>query len=151
MISALRGADEDLPIIAMTGWGTIGVAVEAMRRGALDFVEKPWDDNNRILNAIRTQLKLRAAQSRERKLSAENALLREHAESATLVCHSPAMKELLSIARRVAASPMPILITGENGHGKEPARELHPSPFAIRPGSFHQRQHGRHLRVHIRE
>ena len=135
LISALRGADEDLPIIAMTGWGSIGVAVEAMRRGAVDFVEKPWDDNNRILNAIRTQLKLRAAQNRERKLSAENALLREHAENATLVCHSPAMKELLSIARRVAASPMPILITGENGTGKSLlANYIHRhSPFAQGP------------------
>lgn len=117
LITALRQVDEELPIVAMTGWGTIGIAVEAMKRGAADFVEKPWDDNTRLLNVIRTQMKLGAAQQRERKLSAENALLREQG-GVTIVHQSPAMTELLSTARRVAASLMPILITGENGTGK---------------------------------
>jgi len=134
LITALREMDEDLPIIAMTGWGTIGIAVEAMRRGAADFVEKPWSDNNRLLNTIRTQIKLRAVQGREKKLNAENALLREQAGT-TLVCESPAMTQVLSIAKRVAASPMPILITGENGTGKSLlANYIHRhSPFAQGP------------------
>jgi DNA-binding NtrC family response regulator len=118
LITALREIDEDLPVVAMTGWGTIGIAVEAMQRGAADFVEKPWDDNNRLLTIIRTQMKLRATQGRERKLSAENALLREHGDGKMLICQSEAMAQLLAIAKRVAASPMPILITGENGTGK---------------------------------
>jgi DNA-binding NtrC family response regulator len=118
LISALRAADEDLPIIAMTGWGTIGVAVAAMQCGAADFIEKPWEDNNRLLTTMRTQMKLRAAEGREKKLSAENALLREHADSKMLICESPAMLQVLSLAKRVAASQMPILITGENGTGK---------------------------------
>jgi DNA-binding NtrC family response regulator len=118
LISALREVDEDLPIIAMTGWSTIGVAVEAMQRGAADFVEKPWDDNNRLLNIIRTQMKLRVVQRREKTLSAENALLREQSESTALICESPAMAQVVSLAKRVAASPMSILITGENGTGK---------------------------------
>jgi FixJ family two-component response regulator len=86
LISALRELDEDLPIVAMTGWGTIGIAVEAMQRGAADFVEKPWDDNNRLLSIIRTQMKLRSAQHRARALSAENALLREQSEDTDMVC-----------------------------------------------------------------
>lgn len=118
LISALRELDEDLPIVAMTGWGTISVAVEAMQRGAADFVEKPWDDNNRLLSIIRTQMKLRTAQRRARTLSAENALLREQSEGADLICESSAMVQLLALAKRVAASPIPILITGENGTGK---------------------------------
>jgi len=118
LITALRQVDEELPIVAMTGWGTIGIAVEAMQRGAADFIEKPWNDNTRLLNVIRTQMKLGAAQQRERKLSAENALLREQGDSRTLICRSPAMTQVLSTARRVAASLMPILITGENGTGK---------------------------------
>lgn len=118
LITALREVDEELPIVAMTGWGTIGIAVEAMQRGAVDFIEKPWGDNNRLLNIIRTQMKLGAAQQREKKLSAENALLRDPNDSRRIIHQSPAMTQLLSMADRVAASPLPILITGENGTGK---------------------------------
>jgi len=117
LISALRQADEELPVVAMTGWGTIGIAVEAMQRGAADFVEKPWKDNTRLLNIIRTQLQLGAARRRDRKLSAENALLRQQGDR-TVVSQSPAMTQVLSMALRVASSTMPILITGENGTGK---------------------------------
>jgi len=53
LITALRQVDEELPIVAMTGWGTIGIAVQAMQRGAGDFGEKPWNDNTRLLNVIR--------------------------------------------------------------------------------------------------
>jgi DNA-binding NtrC family response regulator len=118
LISAMRELDEELPIVAMTGWGTIGIAVEAMKRGAADFIEKPWGDNNRLLNIIRTQMKLGAAQQREKKLSAENALLREQGSSRRIIGQSPAMTQVLSMAKRVAASSLPILITGENGTGK---------------------------------
>jgi DNA-binding NtrC family response regulator len=118
LITALRQADEELPVVAMTGWGTIGIAVEAMQRGAADFVEKPWNDNTRLLNIVRTQLKLGAARQRDRKLSAENALLREQRGSRVLICESLAMAQVLSTAKRVAASLIPILITGENGTGK---------------------------------
>lgn len=118
LISALRELDEDLPIVAMTGWGTIGIAVEAMQRGAADFVEKPWRDNNRLLNIIRTQVKLGATQQREKRLSAENALLRDQGANGRLICQSPAMAQVLEIAGRVAASALPILLTGENGTGK---------------------------------
>ncbi|TXH64671.1 MAG: sigma-54-dependent Fis family transcriptional regulator [Lysobacteraceae bacterium] len=118
LISALRKLDADLPIIAMTAWGTIGVAVEAMRRGASDFIEKPWDDNNRLITTLRTQMRLRSVQARVKILSAENALLREQNASGMLVCESQSMKQLLSMSRKVAASSMPVLITGENGTGK---------------------------------
>lgn len=118
LIAAMRDVDEELPIVAMTGWGTIGIAVEAMKCGAADFVEKPWGDNNRLLNIIRTQMKLGAAQQREKKLSAENALLRAQGDGKKIICQSPAMIQVLSMAERVAASSLPILITGENGTGK---------------------------------
>lgn len=117
LIAALRETAEDLPVIAMTGWGTIGIAVEAMRRGATDFVEKPWD-NNRLLATIRTQLKLRSVQNSEIKLRAENALLRQQRAGGRLISQSAEMAQLLSVATRVAQSSMPILITGENGTGK---------------------------------
>jgi DNA-binding NtrC family response regulator len=118
LISALRDLDDELPIVAMTGWGTIGIAVEAMKRGAADFIEKPWGDNNRLLNIIRTQMKLGAAQQRAKKLNAENALLRDPGDSKRIIRQSSAMTQVLSMAQRVAASSLPILITGENGTGK---------------------------------
>ncbi len=118
LITSLRELDEELPIVAMTGWGTIGIAVEAMKRGATDFIEKPWGDNNRLLNIIRTQMKLGAAQQRGRKLAAENALLRDHGDSKRIIQQSQAMTQVLAMAQKVAASTLPILITGENGTGK---------------------------------
>ncbi|HEX7153202.1 MAG TPA: sigma-54 dependent transcriptional regulator [Thermoanaerobaculia bacterium] len=118
LITALRELDDELPIVAMTGWGTIGIAVEAMQRGAADFIEKPWGDNNRLLNIIRTQMKLGASQQREKKLSAENALLRDAGDSKRIIRQSTAMAQVLAMAQRVAASALPILITGENGTGK---------------------------------
>lgn len=117
LIAALCEAVEDLPVIAMTGWGTIGIAVEAMQRGAADFVEKPWD-NNRLLTTIRTQLKLGAMQGREKKLRAESALLYERDVDHRMISRSDEMTQLLSMARRVAQGAIPVLITGENGTGK---------------------------------
>jgi DNA-binding NtrC family response regulator len=117
LIEALRGVVADLPVVAMTGWGTIGVAVEAMRLGAVDFIEKPWD-NHRLLTVLRTQTKLRAADDRARRLEAENAVLRQHTGHAGILWRSQAMEQLLTSARRIAHSDMPILITGENGTGK---------------------------------
>jgi DNA-binding NtrC family response regulator len=60
LISSIRKLDENLPIVVMTGWATIPLVVDAMQRGAADFVEKPWDDNQRLLNIIRTQRRRRA-------------------------------------------------------------------------------------------
>lgn len=119
LIAELRKVDSELPIIAMTGWGSISVAVEAMQRGAVDFIEKPWDDNNRLLNSIRTQMKLGQSQQKAKRLSAENALLRNtNGISGDFISHSESMNTVLSMAKRVAGSDIPILITGENGTGK---------------------------------
>ena len=116
LIKELRALDEQLPIIAMTGWGSISVVVQAMKNGAVDFIEKPWDDNNRLLTSIRTQMKLGQSQQRAKKLSAENALLRNNPSN--IIARSSPMQNLLTMAKRVANSDIPILITGENGTGK---------------------------------
>ncbi|SFW64430.1 sigma-54-dependent transcriptional regulator [Luteibacter sp. UNCMF366Tsu5.1] len=117
LVRELKAIAPHLPVIAMTGWGTIGVAVEAMREGAVDFLEKPWD-NHRLLNVIRTQMRLQATDRRARRLEAENEALREEGGQAGIVWRSPAMGQLLDIATRVARSDMPVLVTGENGTGK---------------------------------
>lgn len=119
LISRMQEIDGQLPVVAMTGWGSIPVAVEAMRRGAVDFIEKPWQDNNRLLSLIRAQIRIREMSRRESLLNAENRLLRQQSGAQEpLVARSGAMRRLLEVAGRVARSELPVLITGENGTGK---------------------------------
>jgi DNA-binding NtrC family response regulator len=103
-------------VIVMTAWASVDLAVQAMRAGARDFIEKPWD-NARLLSVVRNQLELGRALRSSRRLEAANALLRGASE-AQLVAESPAMQEVLLLAQRVAPSDAPVLITGENGTGK---------------------------------
>jgi len=114
-ISAIRGFDANTPIVAMTAWGSIELAVEAMRRGAQDFVEKPWD-NERLIGVLRTQVTLGQALNRARALEAENRQLT--APRGNLIAESPAMMPVLETIDRVASSDANILITGESGCGK---------------------------------
>jgi DNA-binding NtrC family response regulator len=116
LLTKLRRIDPLLPIIVMTAWASIELVVEAMRAGARDFVEKPWD-NQRLLTVVRNQLELSRALRRTRQLEAQNELLTS-GEETRLIADSAAMNEVLTIAKRVAASDASILITGENGTGK---------------------------------
>ena len=116
LLERLRQNDPLLPVIVMTAWASVELAVQAMRTGARDFIEKPWD-NARLLSVVRNQLELGRVLRSGRRLEAENALLRG-AATVQMVADSPAMQEVLSMAQRVAPSDAPILITGENGTGK---------------------------------
>lgn len=116
LLEQLRAFDPDLPVIAMTAWGNVPLTVEAMRRGAADFIEKPWD-NARLVQVLRTQISLADGIRRQRRLEAENALLRV-GDDAQLVAESPAMHQLLSLASRIAPSDANVLVLGENGTGK---------------------------------
>jgi DNA-binding NtrC family response regulator len=115
VIPKLQEIDSTLPIVVMTAWATIDLAVEAMKRGARDFVPKPWD-NERLLSIVRTQIELAGALRKGRKLEAANQLLRGGAPK--LIAESPAMRPVLEMISRVAPSDANILITGENGTGK---------------------------------
>ncbi len=115
VIPKLQDVDSTLPIVVMTAWATIDLAVEAMKRGARDFVPKPWD-NERLLSIVRTQIELAGALRKGRKLEAANQLLRGGAPN--LIAESPAMRPVLEMISRVAPSDANILITGENGTGK---------------------------------
>ena len=116
LLSQLRRLDDSLPVVVMTAWGTVDLAVEAMRRGAGDFVQKPWE-NARLLAVLRTQLELGRAQRRTRRLEAENALLRPRGTGG-LVARSASMQPVLQVLARVGPSDANVLITGENGTGK---------------------------------
>src|SRR5688500_10402488 len=116
LILQIQSVDPSLPIIVMTAWGTIDVAVEAMRRGARDFLEKPWD-NHRVLAVIRNQASFSREVRHSRRLEAENQILRAAADE-DFIAEAPAMRAVLDTVERVAKSDASVLITGENGTGK---------------------------------
>ena len=115
VIPRIQALDNTLPIVVMTAWATIDLAVEAMKRGARDFVPKPWD-NNRVLAIVRTQIELGGALRKGRRLEAANQLLRGNAPN--IIAESPRMRPVLEMISRVAPSDANVLITGENGTGK---------------------------------
>jgi len=123
LLTRIRATDPALPVVVMTAWGSVDLAVEAMRRGARDFIQKPWD-NARLLAVLRTQVELAEALRRGRRLEAENLALRDSASGATsdlpqIVADSPAMKAVLNLVERIGPADANVLITGENGTGKE--------------------------------
>lgn len=119
LVEAIQQHDESLPIIVMTGWATIDIAVDAMRAGAKDFIQKPWN-NERMLSAINTQLKLVSIDKKLKRLNQENKLLRAQSfpQNNGIIAQSPAMKTLLSSLEELAKSDMSIMLTGDNGTGK---------------------------------
>lgn len=118
LLAGIRSMDTQVPVITMTAWGTVDVAVEAMRRGARDFVTKPWD-NERLLTVVRTQLELAATARACRRLAEQNQVLRGDTRVGSgLIARSPAMRPVLEIIEKVGPSDANILITGENGTGK---------------------------------
>jgi DNA-binding NtrC family response regulator len=124
LLARIRDLDADLPVLVMTAWGTVELAVEAMRRGARDFVQKPWE-NARLLTTLRTQIALGRALKQGRRLEEENRILRHEGEPA-MIASSPAMRPVLDVIARVGPSDANVLITGENGSGKAVvARALH--------------------------
>jgi DNA-binding NtrC family response regulator len=117
LLSRIRTLDPLLPVVVMTAWASVDVAVEAMRRGARDFVQKPWE-NARLLAIIATQCELARALRRGQRLEAENRALRGDDGGPQLIAEAPAMRPLLDMISRVGPSDANILITGENGSGK---------------------------------
>lgn len=126
LIAAIRQLDEWVPIVVMTGWGTIEVAVDTIKRGANDFIQKPWE-NDRLIAILQNQTKLSSVQRQTQKLTQQNQLLREEAcPSRTLVSESDEIKRLLSMLNKVAESDVSVLLRGENGTGKSMfARYVH--------------------------
>ena len=126
VLQQLGGLEPDLPIIVMTAWGSVEGAVEAMRRGARDYIGKPWD-NARLMTILATQVELGRALRRARRLENENRLLRRD-NLPRLIAESPKMKPILQLMERVGPSDANVLITGEHGTGKElVAQWLHAS------------------------
>jgi len=124
LLTRIRSNDPSTTVVVMTAWSTVDLAVEAMRRGARDFVQKPWD-NARLLTILRTQVELSNALKRGQRLEAENHLLRADG-GPQLIAESPVMQPVMQLIARVGPSDANVLITGEAGTGKEVvARTLH--------------------------
>lgn len=124
LLGNIQAIDSSLPVIVMTAWASVETAVEAMREGARDYIEKPWD-NARLLSTLRTQVELGQALRRGKQLEDENRRLRER-DLPDLIAESRAMEPILDMMERIAPSDANVLITGEHGTGKDvAARWLH--------------------------
>jgi DNA-binding NtrC family response regulator len=124
LLSEIVALDSTLPVIVMTAWANLEIAVESMRRGARDFIQKPWE-NERLLTIVRTQIELHRALQTAERLAAENRLL--HAQGRPeFIASAPAMQPVLESITRIAPSDANVLVTGEHGTGKEVvARTIH--------------------------
>jgi DNA-binding NtrC family response regulator len=124
LLTRVNAVYPSLPIVVMTAWGSVEGAVEAMRRGARDYVEKPWD-NARLVAVLRAQVELGRALQKTGKLEEENRRLRRDGLP-ELIGESRAMQPVRRMMERVAPSDANVLITGEHGTGKEVvARWIH--------------------------
>ena len=134
LLSRLRTQDPTLPVIVMTAWGSVDKAVEAMRLGARDFIEKPWD-NTRLLTTLRSQIELGRALRLSQRLDQENRILRREGLP-DLIAESPVMRPVLELMERIAPSDANVLVTGEHGTGKEVAARWIHAASARRDRSF---------------
>ncbi len=112
------------PVVVMTARGNIELAVEAIRRGAGDFIQKPWE-NERLLSVLKTQMDLHRSRKRAQWLEAENRILRAQG-APDFIATAASMRQVLDLMARVGPSDANVLITGEHGTGKEVvAQTLH--------------------------
>lgn len=116
LLPKIKELDPSVPVVVMTAWANVELAVEAMRHGARDFIQKPWD-NVRLLTIVQTQIQLGQALRKSKRLEAENEVLRDRPAPA-LIAGSPAMGPILELIERVGPSDANVLITGESGTGK---------------------------------
>src|SRR2546425_13265412 len=95
LLRRIQAQDPNLPVVVMTAWGNVDLAVEAMRRGARHFIQKPWD-NSRLVAIVRNQVELGRALRKGQRLEAENELLRGPG-GPTLIAESPSMRPVLEV------------------------------------------------------
>lgn len=133
LLARIQEMDPRIPVIVMTAWGNIDLAVESIKRGARDFIQKPWE-NERLISLIRVHAELHQALRRARQLEMENRLLRADGMP-EFVAGAPSMQPVLELIAQVGPSDANVLITGEHGTGKEiVAKLLHAaSPRARMP------------------
>ena len=124
LVTRVKEIDAQMPVVVMTAWSNIDLAVEAMRRGAGDFIQKPWE-NARLLNILRTQMELHRSQKRTQWLESENRILRAPG-APDFIASAASMRSVVEMMARIGPSNANVLVTGEHGTGKEVvAQTLH--------------------------
>jgi DNA-binding NtrC family response regulator len=149
LLAKVQALDATLPVIVMTAWGSIESAVEAMRRGARDYVEKPWD-NARLLTTLRTQVELGRAIRAAQRLETENSRLRRDGLP-TLIGESRAMQPTLRLMERIAPSDANVLLLGRARNGEGGRRPLAARRVAARAPAAHHRERRRPVGGRVRE
>lgn len=136
---AIRQQDEDLPIILLTAWTHLEMAVDLVREGAADYLAKPWDDT-KLMATIRNLLELREATAQAQRAHEEKEIQRDSLAARFDLCGmvyaSTAMHELVSVATRIARSDVPVLVTGSNGSGKEMLAKIVQANSSCADGPF---------------
>jgi DNA-binding NtrC family response regulator len=118
LLKQIREIDSSVPVVVMTAYGSIQLAVEAVQLGAKDFIQKPWE-NERLLSILRTQIALRDALIGKERLEAENRSLRKgRSSNSGFIALSKGLQQVQEIIEQVAPSDANVLVTGENGTGK---------------------------------
>lgn len=119
-LSEIKKADEELPVVLFTAYADIDLAVKALKGGAIDFVVKPWD-NAKLLATLQSAYSLRQSRKEVKKLREKQSVLNRDIQKEEDICwgKSPAMQRLLTMIKKVAVTDANVLITGENGTGKE--------------------------------
>lgn len=126
-LSRIREIKPDLEVVLFTAYGDVELAVKALKQGAADFVLKPWD-NEKLKATLQNVLKLQQSKKEIKKLKQKESALKSeiNKEKHFIIAQSPQMLQILSLVRKVAKTDANVLITGDNGTGKELiARELH--------------------------
>ena len=149
LLSEIVALDSSIPVIVMTAWGNVRLAVEAMRRGARDFIQKPWE-NERLLAILRTQVELHRALQRTQHLEAEARLLRAEGRP-EFIAAAPSMQPVLQTIARIGPSDANVLVTGEHGTGKEVVAQTLHALSARASHAAGRRQYRRAARRHLRE
>lgn len=139
LFNKLREIDENLPVVLLTAWTDLEVAVDLMKSGAADYLGKPWDDT-KLSTTVKNLLEVRELRkenhSLKKKSQSKKRQLTENFDLCGIIYHSDGMHELLNLATKVAPSDVPVLITGPNGSGKDMIAKVIQANSSVKDGPF---------------
>lgn len=136
---ALRELQPDIPVILLTAWTQLEMAVELVKAGAADYVGKPWGDN-KLIATIKNLLELHDLQQQQRQTQRREQQAREQLQQQFdlqgIVYRSSSVQRLLEMATQVAHADVPVLITGPNGAGKEKIADIVQANSSVKDGPY---------------